>query len=54
LISAFGGLFGLIFGVLAIIGDVINERLFIGRLVRHMYLMKKKNVNRSTNEGFDN
>ena len=41
LLSQFGGLMASLLNGLGIIGMVINRELFIGKLVNHMYLVKR-------------
>ena len=41
LLSDFAALFGGAIGAVTVIGRFTNKKLFIGKLIRHMYLMKR-------------
>ena len=39
-ISAFGGIKATLLNVFAVIGIFINQKLFMGKLIRHLYFIK--------------
>ena len=48
-LSSFGGLYSIVFKILGVLGEFVNERLIIGRMIEKTYFVKVKKEDEYSN-----